>query len=293
MTVVDDAVILAGGMGTRMLPASLYAPKEALPLYDTPIINHLIWEAEFAGASRIHLVLSPRKKEYFEDFFNLKIIHGRDVRPDLPRHALRLGSGKSEIIPHVQYSPGGVGNAITVASDYVSGPFLVLLGDMLVLGDSELAGAPGPDSPSRASKILVSKFEKTGLPCVGAIAVDPEEVSRYGIVVGNGDKVEKIVEKPPTAEVYGNLALCGRYVFPADAMKLLNDEFIVGHGELQSIQLLNYYIEQNGLNVVRFENSIVYDSGNPVSWLKAQIDHALRRADLVGELGSWIRERFP
>ena len=45
MAEVRDAIILAGGIGTRMLPASLYAPKEALPLVDTPIINHLIWEA--------------------------------------------------------------------------------------------------------------------------------------------------------------------------------------------------------------------------------------------------------
>ena len=49
MAEVRDAIILAGGIGTRMLPASLYAPKEALPLVDTPIINHLIWEATKAG----------------------------------------------------------------------------------------------------------------------------------------------------------------------------------------------------------------------------------------------------
>ena len=41
---VSEAVILAGGLGTRMLPASLYSAKEALPLIDTPILNHLIWE---------------------------------------------------------------------------------------------------------------------------------------------------------------------------------------------------------------------------------------------------------
>ena len=55
---VKDAIILAGGMGTRMLPASLYMPKETMPLVDTPILNHLIWEASKAGVERIHLVLS-------------------------------------------------------------------------------------------------------------------------------------------------------------------------------------------------------------------------------------------
>ena len=59
---IRDAIILAGGLGTRMLPASLYTAKEALPLIDTPILNHLVWEATKAGATRIHLVLSERKK---------------------------------------------------------------------------------------------------------------------------------------------------------------------------------------------------------------------------------------
>lgn len=293
MTAVNDAIILAGGMGTRMLPASLYAPKEVLPLLDTPLINHLIWEAELAGVRRIHLVLSQKKVHYLEDFLRSKIMHGDDIRRELPRHALMLGSGRAELIPHVQKTPGGIGNAISVVADYVDGPFLVLLGDMLVLGDADLTEAPGPESSSRASKNMILKFEEKGLACVGAISVDPDEVNKYGIVVGNGDEVEKIVEKPPTADEYGNLALCGRYVFPANAMKLLNNESIVGQGELQSIRLLNYYIEQGGLCVVRFENSVAYDSGDPLSWLKAQIDHGLRRADLVGELESWIRGRLP
>jgi len=292
MTVVNDAIILAGGMGTRMLPASLYAPKEVLPLLDTPLINHLIWEAELAGVKRIHLVLSQKKVHYLEDFLKSKIIHGNDIRRELPRHALMLGSGRAEVIPHVQKTPGGIGNAISVVADYVDGPFLVLLGDMLVLDDAELTEAPGPESSSRASKNMILKFEERGLACVGAISVDPDEVNKYGIVVGNGDEVEKIVEKPTTANEYGNLALCGRYVFPAGAMDLLKKKSIVGHGELQSIRLLNHYIKQEGLDLVEFENSIVYDGGNPISWLKAQIDHGLRRGDVADDFEKWLRERL-
>ena len=61
---VEDAVILAGGNGTRMLPASLFMPKETMPLVDTPLINHLIWEAAKAGVSRVHLVLSRESMEF-------------------------------------------------------------------------------------------------------------------------------------------------------------------------------------------------------------------------------------
>ena len=61
MAEVENAIILAGGLGTRMLPASMYMPKETLPLLDTPILNHLIWEAAKTGVSRIHLVISHEK----------------------------------------------------------------------------------------------------------------------------------------------------------------------------------------------------------------------------------------
>ena len=61
MKKVEDAIVLAGGLGTRMLPASMYMPKETMPLMDTPLLNHLIWEAAKAGVSRIHLVISPEK----------------------------------------------------------------------------------------------------------------------------------------------------------------------------------------------------------------------------------------
>ena len=48
---VNEAVILAGGRGTRMLPATLFSPKEFLPLFDVPIIKHLFEECIIAGIS--------------------------------------------------------------------------------------------------------------------------------------------------------------------------------------------------------------------------------------------------
>ena len=54
MSVVEDAVIVAGGLGSRMLPTSAYLPKEALPLVNVPAFIHLVLEASNAGVSRIH-----------------------------------------------------------------------------------------------------------------------------------------------------------------------------------------------------------------------------------------------
>ena len=58
---VRDAVIVAAGLGTRMLPTSAYIPKELLPLVDVPVLHHLIFEAKAAGCDRIHIITSPTK----------------------------------------------------------------------------------------------------------------------------------------------------------------------------------------------------------------------------------------
>ena len=61
MAVVEDAIIVAGGIGSRMLPVSAMIPKEALPLVDIPAIAHLAREAIHAGVKRIHIISSPSK----------------------------------------------------------------------------------------------------------------------------------------------------------------------------------------------------------------------------------------
>ena len=122
MEKVEDAVILAGGSGTRMLPASLFMPKETMPLVDTPLINHLIWEAAKAGVSRVHLVLSRRKYGILRDFIDNEEVHEDSIRTDLPRDSLRLGLEGLSVIPHIQTSPGGVGDAIRLLLIHWMGP---------------------------------------------------------------------------------------------------------------------------------------------------------------------------
>jgi len=288
---VDDAVILAGGMGTRMLPASLYIPKETMPLVDTPILNHLIWEAAKAGVSRIHLVLSQAKKDLLERFLEFGTIHGEEVRVDLPRDSISLGVEGIEIIPHVQTTPGGVADAISVAIGNIEGPFLVLLGDMLMLERNNAVQFSRP-SASTASLQLVSKFVSSGLPVVGVYPVEISRVSNYGVVELSGEMVSGIVEKPSRKDAKSNYVLCGRYLLPENTREILEKYPVSEYGELQSISLLNHLIENCGLNAVKLDSMKMYDSGEPMSWLKAQIDHCLSRADMGDEMRKWIIERI-
>jgi len=305
MAEVRDAIILAGGIGTRMLPASLFAPKEILPLVDTPLINHLIWEAAKAGATRVHIVLSERKKVFLEQFIGGNGIHGNEVRvdlpresqdddgvrPDLPSEALSLGIKGMNIKIHIQQFAGGVGDAISTTKEYIEGPFLVLLGDNLLINQHVGPEHSGKEHASGASLELVQKYVETGLPCVGVSRVLEEDVRNFGIIGFEGSKVSTIVEKPEPNNAPSDFALCGRYLFPGNTFEILEQHPISEFGENQSIALLMHLIENGGIEAVKYSEYQLYDSGNPISWIKAQIDHALRRQDIGEEIRNWVEER--
>ena len=292
MVKVENAIILAGGLGTRMLPASLFIPKETMPLIDTPILNHLIWEAAKAGVSTVHLVVSKEKYEFLERFLANGSIFSPDVRVDLPRDVLALGMDGIEIVPHIQNSPGGVADAISEALPAINGPFLVLLGDTVMSGKKLRNGLPTPDDASTASMELVSRFNRDGLPCVGVCSVETEDLSNYGVVEFAGNSIVGITEKPNLSDAPSKYVLCGRYLLPENTAEILEMFPTSEFGELQSIVLLNHLIENIGLSAVKLDDWNMYDSGDPLTWLKSQIDHGLRRSDISENLEKWILKRL-
>jgi|TARA_B110000902_G_scaffold167950_1_gene191586 UTP--glucose-1-phosphate uridylyltransferase len=285
MAVVQDALLVAGGLGTRMLPTSASVPKEALPLVDVPALVHLAREAVAAGARRLHIISSPRK--------DMKALIGdhawlQEKRPDIDPQLLSPFADV-EVFIHIQHEPLGLGNAIECALDQINGPFLVLLGDNILLDQHT---SPNAFSPSKASKKLVENFETNGLPCVGLLTVHPDEVSRYGVVRQEGERILEICEKPLPENAPSNLVLCGRYLFTADAKKLLQHYDVETYGELQSIALQQHWMKNDGLLGVELSNFQWYDSGKPLPWLQAQVDHALRRNDLSTSFRAWLHERL-
>ena len=283
MAEVEDAVIVAGGIGSRMLPASSVIAKEMLPLVDIPALTHLAREAVNAGAKRIHIITSPSK-----DFSSILSDNSWacEKRSDIDQELLSPFSDV-EVMLHVQEVPKGFGDALSYALDSIRGPFMVLLGDNILLDN--YAGVCGY-IPSNASKILVDNFNRTSLPCVGLATVeDPEN---YGVVSMEGDLIKAIVEKPTRDSAPSNLVLCGRYVFTEDTLELLQKYNFEEYGELQSIEVQKHWIENNGLVGVRLEGFEWYDSGVPISWLKSQIDYALRRPDLSQEVRDWLNQRL-
>ena len=283
MAAVEDAVLVAGGIGSRMLPASASIAKEALPLVDIPAITHLAREAVEAGAKRLHIITSPSK-----DFTGLLKDNSwaSAKRPDISK-GLLSPFAEVEVLVHVQETPRGFGDALSCALGSINGPFMVLLGDNILMDSYSTVSNY---TASNASKILVEAYEKTALPCVGLAAVeDPEN---YGVVSMNGQLVKEIVEKPSRENAPSNLVLCGRYLFTADTANLLSKYSFEEYGELQSIAVQKHWMENEGLVGVELEGFQWYDSGAPLPWLKSQIDYALRREDMSDEIRDWLKDRL-
>ena len=283
MAAVEDAVLVAGGIGSRMLPASAAIAKEALPLVDIPAITHLAREAVEAGAKRLHIITSPSKD--FTDLLNDNS-WASAKRPDISKELLSPFA-EVEVQVHVQETPRGFGDALSCALGSINGPFMVLLGDNILLDSYSNVS---DYIPSRASKILVEAYEKTSLPCVGLAAVDDPE--NYGVVSLDGQLVKEIVEKPSRETAPSNLVLCGRYLFTEDTADLLSKYSFEEYGELQSIALQKHWMENEGLVGVELEGFQWYDSGAPLPWLKSQIDYALRREDMSDEIRAWLKDRL-
>ncbi len=285
MDPVRDAVLIAAGLGTRMFPASAFSPKESLPLVDVPLLTHLLFEAKEAGVERLHIVTSPTKS--FEPLLeNRRALHG--MRPHLDQ-ALFHASADLEVHVHIQHKPLGVGNAMEAALHAVNGPFLVMLGDNLLM---DTHASVEDFAPSRCSKRLIEAYMNTGEATVGLLEVEENAVSQYGIVAMDGQRISHLVEKPTPEAAPSRLAMCGRYVFPAETGALLQTYSYETNGELQSIALLEHWMNQGTLHGVVFEATQWYDSGAPLLWLKAQVDHALRRPDYHDEFEQWLKERI-
>ncbi|MBR60830.1 MAG: hypothetical protein CMA84_06400 [Euryarchaeota archaeon] len=283
MPEVSDALLVAGGLGTRMLPASAYLAKENLPLVDVPILVHLAREAIFAGVKRLHIITSPGKDLESITQNHMQLKH----KAPHVREMLLFPTEEVEVFMHVQAEPKGLGDAIYQALDAVEGPFLVLLGDNLIMDHHH---SPNTYHPSNASKLLVESYREKQKPCVGLIEV--EQVQHYGITRLKDEMISEIVEKPDPSNAPSKWALCGRYLFPSHTKDLLDKYDHETHGELQSIALQQHFIENEGLVGVRLKNHQWYDAGQPMPWLKSQIDHALRREDLGDELRAWLLQRL-
>lgn len=277
---IKRAVIPVAGIGTRMLPATKAIPKELLPVYDRPIIEHVVREAIAGGVTEI-IFVTRSGKEAIENHFDAH--YELEHRLEKKGKEMILGTVRNVVPASIKISSVrqndalGLGHAVLCAKHLLNNEsFAVLLPDVLVL-----------DHESRDSNYsftqLVKAWDETGVGQVMVQRVNPGVVDSYGIA-NLGDvalqpfksvALKGLVEKPSPDQAPSNLAVLGRYVLPSKTLDLLENTVAGVGGEIQLTDALVKLLDTDGLNALETDAEI-HDCGNKQGFLSANLAVGMR-----------------
>lgn len=288
---VTKAVIPAAGLGTRFLPATKATPKEMLPVVDRPAIQYVVEEAIRAGLNDV-LMITGRNKRALEDHFDRVPVLEQQLE-EQGKDALLQSVLDSNELGELHYvrqgDPKGLGHAVLRGKIHVGNePFAVLLGDDLIDEKEDLLSE------------MVAVQQKTGGSVVALMEVPSEQISAYGcaaVEAVEGEdgfvKITGLVEKPAVDEAPSNLAVIGRYVLSPKVFEVLENTAPGRGDEIQLTDALQTLAqgtgEGEGVYGVVFKGRR-FDTGDKLSYLKANVILAAEREDLGPELRSWIKE---
>lgn len=283
---VRKAIIPAGGLGTRFLPATKAQPKEMLPLIDKPAIQYIVEEAVASGIESI-MIVTGRNKRAIEDHFDKSF----ELEAELEAHnkaelleLVRSISHMADICYMRQREPLGLGHAVLSARSFAEHePFAVLLGDDILLSDTPCL------------KQMIDLHQERQSSVVAVMEVPWNQTHKYGIaaVDEHDDKgrVLDLVEKPAPGEAPSNLAVVGRYILDPAIFKLLERAEPGKGGEIQltdSLQRLNLL---SPLTAFHFQGRR-HDVGDKLGFVQATIDMALEREDLAEDVRQYLLGRL-
>ena len=209
-------IILAGGAGTRLYPATLPVVKQLLPIYDKPMIYYPLSVLLQAGVREILIISTPSEIHRFKELFG---------------DGAKLGISVEYA---VQEAPNGIAEAFMIGEEFIGNE-----GVWLILGDNIFHGNGLIELLNDATKI------NSGASVFGYYVSDPE---RYGVVEFDSDgKATSIEEKPKKPK--SNYAVTGLYYYDSEVVDIAKNLEPSARGELEITAVNNEYLRRGSLKV--------------------------------------------